>query len=189
MDLNVTLNLLNVNTSSWADANSTGNDGLWMLLGYNAKLSPSTDVTFCFYIFQGFFNNGTIVCLDGKVPPDGSTPNIDDQQNLSFNLTLLANFSDDNQQGNFSVQFVRPFNTSDAANDTNLTLALTDFIWEWGYLNETLPANATDKGTLPVDLRTQAMINEANPTPPETTTPETPASPTETPPAPLPPSG
>ena len=47
--------------------------------------------------------------------------NFDENQNLTSNKTLQADFNFENGTANFTVNFVRPFLTEEVGRDTNLT--------------------------------------------------------------------
>jgi hypothetical protein len=77
-----------------------------------------SDFTVCEYIFTNSTTD-QFVCKDALF--ENGSFNFDENQNLTSNKTLQADFNFENGTANFAVNFVRPFLTEEVGKDTNLT--------------------------------------------------------------------
>ena len=174
---NASLIVKDYNISTWSN---TTNTGLWLGLGYGSSQLEGTDFTVCEYNYTNSTSD-SFVCMDGMYENGGF--NFSENQNITSNQTVQADFNYETGTANFTVNFVRPFLTEEVGKDTNLTATQMSFYWAYGPIENGIIAasEATNKGAVVLDLSPSEQA-ETPPASSETpsgtegeTQPETPA--------------
>ena len=131
------LQISNLDYSAWA---TTGQDGVWLGIGFGSTVMKGADFIICEFSFTGTSNINNFRCTD-RIATSSSRPFVDSVEDVTT-LNTTRVYDEANKLATLSTTFSRKLNTLDTNQDFLLTNGQSlSAIWAWGAMSSTTILN------------------------------------------------